>query len=299
MKKRWWGLGVLVGIAAGATGLFVYTQTLADLRNAHVLREGDGAENRARGRALLEAAAEAHGLAAWQGYETLEITATDDWSGSFAGRQMTWWQTERQRLRHRMVVGTFTARVTLLDGPEEGLEIGAQAFRTFADGERTEDDDRAHFYPPTLNYFAELPFRLLSADVVTYAGQGRYGGRTFERVFVTWGSLEPREEVDQYDVWIDPQTHHLHSCRYTVREGMPAAAATIFFEDLRDVGGVMLAYRQTVVFEAHDDAPAPLGESFLHRYTIEDAAFDAVPRADVILDPALPSADAKPAISRD
>ncbi len=206
---------------------------LADLRPTRLTTE-PSAQDQAEGRRLLQLAAEAHGLEAWQKYPALELESTDDWSPTFLGRFFTWWSTPSQKLRHTMLSGTFTSKMELLNGPDKGLILGLQGFKSYRIDEKGfhhTNEERTHFYLPALQYFQELPFRILKATHISYAGLSSFGGWKYHRVFVTWGSFAANEEFDQYDIWIDAKTHLIASCRYTVREAFGSATGTIFYED--------------------------------------------------------------------
>ncbi len=200
-----------------------------------------------------------------------------------------------------MVTGSFTSQMKLLDGPEKGLVIGLQNWRLYqikADQvQHTPQEERTRFYPPALHYFHELPFRLLSAPDVVALGKADFAGRSFERVFVTWGGVEPHEAHDQYIVWIDAKTGWIASCRYTVREAFDSATGTIFFEDFRKVDGVWIPFVQTIVLDTHEDLDAVPKESWFHRLQLEHARFDQVTPEALMPLPAQQTGDRKPQLS--
>lgn len=147
---------------------------------------------------------------------------------------------------------------------------------------------------PALQYFNELPFRLLSVDFHVYGGEREHRGRIYELVVATWGSLEPNSQHDQYLVWIDAETKRIVMCRYTMRDFGPAYAGTIHYEDYRSIQGVLVPFRQTVVIPAPQHTLYPLDRYFFHQERLESASFDRVNRAELIVDPSRPIADVKP-----
>jgi len=296
------GLGLLVAVAA----VWLATAGYADLRTEPILRRGLDPKLVARGRRLLDMAARAHGLEAFRRHDTFESVATDSWRSDGP-----WWPENPQRFRAQRRLGTFTSRVELIGGPGAGEIWGIQSWAAYkAKGgapPRFAPDRAIEFYLPTLQYFDELPFRMLDAPIALDAGEGRYLGSSYDRVFVTWGSPEPHAEHDQYVLWIDPDTRLIAAVRYTLRDAVPMstpllrpvmkvfAAGTIHFRDYRRVDGVMVAFEQTVTLAPPEDTRLPLTRSFFHRLVVERARFDGFDPALLVVDPARPElGDAKP-----
>ena len=281
-----------IALAATTLGLFVLLYLLlpwADLR-AETVRRPDPAEaSAAAGRELLEAVARAHGVEAFAALRTMEIVAVDEWAGDSA-----WWPEPAQRFRAERLLGTFTSRVELLDGPEAGRVRGIQSWTPYrrestgAPLERPHTDPMITFYLPTLQYFDELPFRLLEATVALDAGEATVGGRAYRRLFVTWNDPAPHAAVDQYELLVDPETLLIAKVSYTVRDGAAtspawmrplmriAAVGTMHYEDYREIDGVMMAFRQTVTLGSAEATPETLEESFFHRLLVESVRFDTV-----------------------
>ena len=310
LVTRGWGRGrervaalVLLALLVGAAGSF---WSHADLRTAEV--ESASGESAEQGRELLLAVAERHGLEAWRSHTTLEIIATDSWRGS------GWWPSPEQGFRSQALLGTFTSRVELLDGPGAGEIRGIQSWVPYrrarqAAGIELLDDPAPEitFYLPTLQYFTELPFRLLSAETIFHAGQATHRGRDYELVFVTWGSAAPHPEHDQYLLWIDAGSGLIEMVRYTVRDSLSMfsgasrtmmktlAIGTIHYDDYRRVGGVLVPFVQTVTLAEPALTQYPVGDDYLHRLVVEDARFDSVSREVLVPAPDQPApADRKP-----
>lgn len=287
-------IGLLVTLAVLSSGC-----TMADLRPELLQREGLTEETARRGRALLQRAAETHGLVAWRTHRTLSITATDRWDGSWIGSMAGWWPQTNQRFRMQTALGTFTSRVELLDGPAAGEVWGVQAWQGYRQtsasaGAVSSADDVLTFYLPTLHYFTELPFRLLNADVVAFAGTRTHREHTYDLVLVTWNRLAPQRDVDQYLLWIGRDSGRIEMCRYTLRDAYDWAAGTIHYDDYRAVQGVQIPFQQTVTLAPVDEATYPLAEHFFHRLALETARFDVVDRQALIVDDTRPIGDTKP-----
>jgi hypothetical protein len=89
---------------------------------------------------------------------------------------------------------------------------------------------KVSFYLPAIQYFAELPFRILVAPIVTYMGQDAL--RSCDKVFATWERPEPHGEHDQYILWINRETQLIELAQYTVRDQFKFIKATILYEDV-------------------------------------------------------------------
>lgn len=302
-RERVVALALLALLIGAAFTLWSY----ADLRTPVV--EQASAESARAGRALLLESAERHGLVAWRRHATLEAIATDTWNVG------GWWPTPEQRFRTQALLGTFTSRVELLGGPSAGEIRGIQSWAAYRQAPGAAQASflevpapEITFYLPTLQYFTELPFRLLNAETVLDAGSATHRGQRYDRVFVTWGSPEPHAEHDQYLLWIDSDTRLVEMVHYTVRDlaSMNTGAAralmrtlatgTIHFDDYRMVDGVMIPFVQTVTLPEPVLTQYPIDENFLHRLVVDEARFDTVPREALVLEPRLSApADRKPA----
>ncbi len=271
-------------------GLCAYsaiTHPLADLRRE--IPEIDQASAETRGRALMQASAEAHGLTAWRRYQTHSVEARDLWLAE------SWWPEREQGLRLHFLSGTFTSQAQLLDGAGMGQLWGIQAWTPYRqehfeapllalDGPAPE----ISFYLPSLHYFAELPFRLLEAEHLIYQGKAKLHGKTYERVLATWGAPQPNARHDQYMLWINSETKLIEMARYTVRDAadlrngfqkklmQSLAMGTIHFEDYRKVEGVWLPYVHTITLQPPELTRFPLDKNYFHRLEIQDIQFDAV-----------------------
>lgn len=242
-----------------------------------------------KGLALRERVVTAHGYDAWQTFDTQEVIATDVW------QVPGFWSTDIQRFSLKSVLGTFTAQVNLLDGPEKGEILGTQAWQGYHVDTKgnlsleppTEEDTAQNFYIPSLQYFNELPFRLLKADRVAYAGEREYRDQMYDLLFVTWGSFDVSSAIDQYVLWINRETGLVSMTHYTVRDAGAIFTGTIHFEDYRDVQGIQFPFRHTVILPAPENTLYPLDKYFFHQTRVESTAFDGFDRAALIVDSTL------------
>jgi len=256
------------------TALLLLTACLADIRPAAV--EVSAAPDREEeGRALLAAAAEAHGgLDTWRATETIELVFRDDWHGM--ARMFNPWPEASVRAHIVQKPTTFDSRATFLGGTADGLTWGIEDWQTYtvsAEGERIDVDDAdIRFMLPTTQYFVDLPFRLTEAELVRAVGEQTLQGETYDVVYATWGSIEKNADYDQYVVYIDPQTHLVEHVTYTVREMAPFVTGTCHLSEHQQVGGLWLPGRMTVTADPEADP----GDGGMHTMVVEAARTDSV-----------------------
>lgn len=271
--------------------------TTADLRTDELKEHGFTKTAAERGRSLLRDVAKRHGVNAWREHSTFQYEAVDHFAWGWLSQE--WWPANPQRFRADLVTGTFTSRVRLLDGAQQGTTWGIQQWQAYTRPEsdkhlRSSESTAIEFYLPTLHYFTELPFRLLRADVVVYAGSRTLEGQTYDLVLATWDQLAPSLQHDQYLLWVNRETKRLEMCRYTLRDAFDWATGTIFFDDYRTVQGVSIPFRQSVTLAGPTDVDRPVDENYFHQLRLSSAQFDAVPASELVIDTLDAPADAKP-----
>ncbi len=209
-----------------------------------------------RGRAMMKRAAELHGLGTWRSIQTYTVTMRDQWKG-FLPRLLKPWPEADAHMRMSFRAGSFDARTEFLSGTKKGTIWGMQSWQTYeiAPGKPAvfrHDDTRA-IALAAVQYLFEFHFRDHTRQLVSYAGPETVRGTTYERVFLTWRSMEPSAAFDQYMVYLDSKTGHVRMISFTAREMLNSITGTIHFEDLRDVGGILFPFTQYVTLNAHDD----------------------------------------------
>lgn len=220
-----------------------------------------------RGRALLKEAANTHGLNAFDQVNTYEMEIKDQWKGVM-GSLGNPWPDKYVHAKLAFRARSFDARATFLHKAQKGRVWGMQSWKTYTiEPGKTkpvfEDNDDAKFILPAIQYLTEFIFRDHSDKIVAYAGKETIRGVAYERVFITWSSLEPSSKHDQYLVYIHPKTRQVAKISYTVREFMDMATGSIHFEDVRSVSGILFPYKQSVTAKATDDP-----NDYMHRITI-------------------------------
>ena len=194
----------------------------ADLRNDAIKRSGITDQAAVKGRQLLLTAAQAHGIEKATSYATAEFTFADDWTG-LIGKFMNPWPENKKLTRMQTLLGAFTSRVEFLEGRGAGEIWGIQAWASYKQENKNteavfEEDGTIRFFLPTQQYFSELPFRVLQAEIVAHMGERSLDGKEYHLVLATWGAVEPNTEYDQYAIWINKETSLIEKMTYTVRE---------------------------------------------------------------------------------
>ncbi|NKB66459.1 MAG: hypothetical protein GKR89_05320 [Candidatus Latescibacteria bacterium] len=276
-----WGISALLGLTTCAT---------ADLRSKALKEEGPTQARSQRGQQLLQQAAQTHGHQAWRQYQTLEITLRDEWRGLLTKLGGRPWNKD-QLLRFRFLNGSFNGRLDFVEGQRQGQAWGIQSWHTYVQKPGETDvtfkkHDKAAFFLPTYQYFYEFPFRILTAPIIAYLDQHQRNGRTYHRIFATWGKPEAHREHDQYIVWIDTKTHLIATVQYTVRDQFRFLKGAAHFHDRRPVGGVILPFSMTVTHFGASYQPG--SKDFLHQALVEKARYDAFPPALLSPDPDKP-----------
>jgi len=229
-------------------------------------------DDAARGRALLEASAEAHGgLERWSSMARAELEMSDYWPSTMMRKMATPLPANEVSYVATFVPGSGFISDLAFTGEHAGEGAGVEGEWQYhvRDGERESASGAAYdVYPPSIQWFSEFPFRILEADVVAWAGQQTIDGRAYDRVYATWGEAKPNKSIDQYVVYLDAETHELGFVEYTVRTMMPFASAAITFEELEDVDGLLLPTRLVVINKLENRDKKPL-----HLLTVHEARF--------------------------
>lgn len=226
-----------------------------------------------KGRAILERMEQAHGTRqAWMAHGSVEVVLEDDWPNLLERNVAMPWSQNPSQLRMTMMLGQDNARIEFLNGEDKGHAWGLQQWATYLVEPGGLPKFKAHedawFYVPTLAYFFEAPMRLSEAQFVAYGGTRTLNKKTYELVYLTWGSVEPRDDIDQYVAWIDPKTQQLAMLEFTVRDLFGFITAAAVYEGWHEVQGVMVPKRITIVAGVDDQGDVT------HRMDIKSTRFN-------------------------
>lgn len=256
-----------------------------DIRPEVIAEDGITPESAAEGRAWLDKMVTAHGgVDAFKAHRDAEVVFTDTWPAWLTRTAAMPWPQNGQRIRMSLSTTTDDARLTFVGGELDGHTWGLQNWVTYTiepgKSPAFEDDDDLRFWVPTMAYFFAMPWRIVEAGVVGYAGQQTIDGRPHAVVYATWGSAEPQDDIDQYVLYIDAETHRLTHAAYTVRELVLASQSAVRFSDFREVQGLVVPHTLTMVEEFGSDA-------VLHLMKLESVQFaTGKPPTHLVPDPA-------------
>ncbi|MBL8018552.1 MAG: hypothetical protein JNM27_02720 [Leptospirales bacterium] len=222
---------------------------LADIRPRALVAHSPSAAEAKHGRELLSGVVKRWGGSDhWSSAGAMVAELGDHWPAGPARMMAMPWPQSGQPVRLSWQIGTDNARLEFSGGERAGEIWGIQNWATYTikDGVlKFKDDKTITFWLPTIQYFIEAPFRLGSADVLFYAGEGKARGQEYDLVFVSWGTAEPQSSIDQYLLWINRATGQLDFMQYTVRDMYPFVTGVMHYQDFRPIGSLTLPHRLT------------------------------------------------------
>lgn len=261
---------------------------IADLRDDTALEDVKTIDDTSRQKAakLLDAMLAAHGgKTAYDAHDTARVVMTDTWPSWLERTFVMPWDDSGQRLELLLDLGTENSRVTLLDGADQGRVVGIQNWATYHikghDEITFEADEDTWFWLPTMHYFFEAAFRIGEAQIMGYAGERTYKGKTYQGVFLTWSTAEPTMAVDQYVAWVDPDTSRLAMLEYTVRDFYRFVTGTAVYTDYTEHEGTVFPGKITIYSGDVDD------DSVLHILDVEEVEPGVVDKKVLIPDPSI------------
>ncbi len=165
----------------------------------------------------------------------------------------------RTGLTYAFVPGTgFTGEGEITTGKHTGERFGVDG-TPGPDSYLVKDGRKRHkgglaarIYAPSVQYFTEFSFRIREASRVGYVDDAQWNGRRYHRVLATWGDVRAHMKHDQYLVYVNAESKLIDLVRYTIRTAGPPMASAIAFTDVRDVGGMKLAFDVQVGFFSDD-----------------------------------------------
>lgn len=251
--------------------LFFVGCGLSDIRPDTMVESGYTEADVSKGREVLRTMMEAHGgLEAWRAHRTAQVELTDTWHSAVVSAAVSPWPENGQLVRQTLLLGSETSRLVFVGGDEDGNAWGIQNWITYtaqSDKNPTfEENSAITFWLPTVQYFIEAPFRLHEADVVVWAGEEKDAGKTYDKVFLSWGTDAPQDTIDQYMAWVDQETGRLAYLEYTVRDMTDFTVGMMRYQDYKTIQGIQVAHTMRVV-------DGLSGDDKLHRMDIQKIQF--------------------------
>lgn len=252
---------------------------IADLRTPAVNENIDDS----KGRVILKAAAQAHGVSNWEKYATYEVDFNDQFFG-FVGKNGNPFPNNEANLKLQYIPNTFNGRGIFTKGKWEGDIWGIQSWQTYEidKGEEIEFEKEKDilFWIPTYQYFIEFPLRIQSASLISFAGTAEVEGKTCDLVFASWNTPAPQKDVDQYLIYIDQDSKLITKIDYTIREVYTWLTGTVYFKEMQEVGGIQFPFYMPV-------ESSLVKKGLLHEMRIKKVAFNTVSKDELLPNKAL------------
>ena len=168
----------------GASLLLLLASCISSVSTELVKEEGLGNGNEEKGKKLLEEAWNAHGLNKLSEHDNYEAVVNDTWKG-FLGKANAPWPEPSVDLNLKYAIQTFDGQVNYLSGSKNGKTEGLQSWKYYVLDKNNKatfpekGGKKLKFILPALQYFIELPDRLKSAELITYAGEKEFNGKEY------------------------------------------------------------------------------------------------------------------------
>ncbi|MEL6559978.1 MAG: hypothetical protein AAFQ94_17445 [Bacteroidota bacterium] len=264
----------------------LYSCKLADVRPELVKGKLSDSDEE-KGLSLLKQSIEAMGYNNFESISTVETTMTFDWRFPWSSMPLHSFPGARNKpMRLLLEVGSFNGQSRYLSGRKKDAVFGLQSWESYRQlpGKELElkKDPRRSWGLATFHYILETPYRLLSADVITYAGTKEFEGQQYDLVYVTWKDPKPHKAHDQWLIYINQDTKHVDLCHLTIRDFfMPfppnMAMGTVRFLNREETEpGIKLPTE--IVIQLLNPKKA---KKHLYKLTFEDYRFDTRPPEDL------------------
>ena len=210
----------------------LFSCKISDIRTPYLLENKEDVNKK---NLLLNSVEEQYG-----GYEnwihTPAITAIgyDEWPTFFWRLVANPWREKKTEFSYKWLPNTDNSRMLLTSGKDKGKVYGIQNWMTYTIKDASpvfKKKKSIWFHLPTMEYFMEFPFRIREAEFIKYAGTRLFNQTSYELLFITWDSETPNKRMDQYLIYINPDTHLIDYLELTVRDQGKWTYATVRFFD--------------------------------------------------------------------
>lgn len=175
-----------------------------------------------KGKELLEMTYKKMGYDKLKNIKTIQVNALYKWKPIWAMMPMNPLPgSNKNNLVFKFATNTFDGNVHHLEGRKKGKTFGIQSFEDYQikKGElKQKKAKHQNWGLATYHYVIEAPKRLLSAEIIRYAGEEEFEGQKYDLVYVTWGKDEPHKEHDQWVVYINKATGFTDMTKITIND---------------------------------------------------------------------------------
>ncbi|MEL7002921.1 MAG: hypothetical protein AAFN93_09340 [Bacteroidota bacterium] len=267
-----------------ASIIFFTSCKMADVRTDYMLSKEGSADLEKKGRQILSASIEAMGYDKLDAIESYETTAKFDWRFPWSSMPLNSLPGAKGNdIQFKFKPNSFDGQVEYLEGRKKGDIHGLQSWKTYRlDDENKPEytkDKRRSWGLSSYHYMLEGPYRLINADIVTYAGVKEFEGQKYDLVFVSWETEDPHKEHDQWLLYINQKTKFVDLANLTIRDFfLPfppnmAEGTVRYLDRVKTSAGIHLPSDMVI------QLMAPKKEKkHVYRITFKDYKFDSFPQ---------------------
>lgn len=268
-RRRKFGLLVFFG----GVGVLIYLVFFGSLGLQDVRPAGTVASPKAK--VWFQRALRAHGsLKHWQQTKHAHIEMTATFAGLFLRKIMGPFATNKVHLTWDYTPSKkrpLQIKATYKNNPVETYTRTKGSDFVTTNKRRSANPARFDFFVRSIRHLLDFVFEMRSADVVQYAGEVKWRGQSYVRIYMTWGEPNPNWKVDQYVLWINKKTHLMERFDCTARHILPYirfpfAKASVLFTGYRSINGLQVP-SQIRVYRSLKT------KTLLHGYKIHKAQF--------------------------
>lgn len=249
-----------------------------DLRTETVMNNPNLKEQ--KGKELLEQSFFKMGYDQLAKTEVYQVNIKFKWKGIWLAMPMnTFPGSNKKDIQFRFVTNTFDGQLKYLEGRKKDLVVGLQSWQGYKIKPNEELKEKAHarydWGLATYHYLLESPLRLLSADIIRYAGERHRNGINYDLVYVTWGTEAPNKNYDRWLVYINKETGFIDLSEITINDfflPMPKGMqhATVVWErEINNEIGAYLPVLGTIQLKSPKNE-----DSFVYKFSLSNYEFD-------------------------
>jgi len=269
MKKALKYIGILLGVFVLGLLYFLLIHQ-SDLRTELVKKDPQPIE----GRALMMKMGEAHNISAWDSINTYTVIFQDEFFGTMGANSHPY-PTAQMEAVLDYIPNTYNGRISFTDGSAWGIQAWKTYIRQPGGAPVFTEHKDAYFWIPTYQYFLELPMRIQTATVVSYAGTKEIRGKKCKGIFASWGKYKPQKDIDQYLIWIDETSSQIQQVQYTIRDMFGFMTGTCNYLDYMTFNNIPLPTKMPVnnLFGM---------DGLLHQMGINGMNINMIPKSDLL-----------------
>ncbi len=226
---------LLIGLLfCGCVNLFTY----ADLRSEGYVYPNDIS----KAKLLMQEMSVAHRNHLWDDIQTYNVQLEEE-SFGFFGKKSSPFKELDMIFSLNYIPKTFDGLMEIRSGKEKGQFWGVHEGRTYqriGENVLVKENDAYQFSINTYQYFLELPNRITEATIVDYLGSQTIDGIATDGIIVSWNTLEPQKDIDQFVIWLHSKTKRIVKVEYTIREKFKFVRGEAFYRGYKEYDGFLL-----------------------------------------------------------